>query len=765
MAKKKTTLKNSLQSMAKFKINPITKKLFTISIILTFSFLIFNLFKDIPSPTKLTQGSYPVSTKIYDRHGQLLYEIYADQNRTPIPLKKMPKYLLEATIAIEDKNFYHHHGFDTQGILRAFFNNLTGKRLEGGSTITQQLVKVALLTPERTLRRKLKEAVLALATEVLYSKNQILEMYLNHIPYGGTAYGIESAAQLYFHKSAKNLDLAEAALLAGLPQAPSRYSPFINPNKAKIRQKQVLNRMVAEKFITANQAETAFKEKLKFASPSKKIKAPHFVMYIRQQLEEKYGLQRVEQGGLRVITTLDLKLQQAAQASLSAELDKIKRLKISNGAALITNPATGEVLAMIGSKNYFDDAIDGKVNLTTSLRQPGSSIKPLNYALGLETKIITPSTMLLDTPICFQTKGQLDYCPKNYDGRFHGPVQIRYALANSYNIPAVKVLALNDVVNFIQFAKKMGITTWNDPSRYGLSLTLGSGEVKMTDMAVAFGIFANYGTKVPLHTILRVTDYHHHILETYQPKTISNQVQAMKNLEPSHCLDQPKQCPFPKPLSPETSFLISSILSDNQARTPAFGSHSALFIPHFTVAVKTGTTNNMRDNWTIGYTPNLLVATWVGNNDNTPMSYVASGITGASPIWHDLMNLALKKYPPNQPNWLQPPPGIQTISVCLDSGVMPAADNHCATRPEFFIKNTVPTHLRLIRKNIWVNRDTHRPPTSPDEFQNVELEEHLVASDPFVQDYCLDCQPLPEGQTEPPIKVSYFSGVFNLNDR
>ncbi len=741
------------------------RRLLAVVFIFLFSFLTINLFKDIPSPTTLSKGSYPVSTKIFDRHGQLLYEIYANKNRTPISIKSMPKHLLEATIAIEDKNFYHHHGFDTQGILRAIYKNLTGKHLEGGSTITQQLVKVALLSPERTLRRKLKEAVLALATEILYSKDQILEMYLNHIPYGGTAYGIEAASQLYFHKSAKDLDLAEAALLAGLPQAPSRYSPFINPRKAKLRQKQVLDRMVTEKFITASQAETAFKEKLKFASPSKKIKAPHFVMMVRQQLEEKYGLRRVEQGGLRVTTTLDLQLQQAAQASLAAELNKIKRLHISNGAALITNPATGEILAMVGSKNYFNDEIDGKVNVTTSLRQPGSSIKPLNYALGLETKVITPSTMLLDIPTCFQTGNQPAYCPKNYDGQFHGPVQIRYALANSYNIPAVKVLALNDISNFIQFARKMGISTWDKPDQYGLALTLGGGEVRMTDMAVAFGVFANYGTKVPLHSILKITDYRHQTLAEYQPKTIQQKVQAMKLLEPSDCLNNQTKCPLSKPLSPETAFLISSILSDNNARAAAFGYHSSLLIPHHTVAVKTGTTNDMRDNWTIGYTPNILVATWVGNNDNTPMSYVASGVTGASPIWHDLMSLALKHYQTQANNWLQPTPNIKTVSVCVDSGVMPAADNHCPVRPEFFIKGTVPTHLRLTKKQIWINRDTHQPPVKPEDFNNLELQEHLVASDPFTQDYCLDCEPLPEGQKKPAVKVRYYPGSFNLEDR
>lgn len=694
-------------------------------------FLLFLFLKDLPSPTKLNKpNSYPISTKILDRNGKLLYEIYDDQNRTPIKLDELPKYLKEATISIEDKNFYSHHGFDTGGILRAAWKTVTGQRLEGGSTITQQLVKVALLTPERTISRKIKEAILTVATEVLYSKNQILEMYLNHIPYGGTAYGIEAAAHRFFNKNAKDLSLAEATLLVGLPQAPSRYSPLGNPDSAKARQSQVLARMVEEKYLSNEEATTAKNTELHFADSGTDIRAPHFVMYVREILEEKYGVQAVEQGGLHVTTTLDLDLQDTAQASLSAELVNLKKLKISNGAALATNPSTGEILMMIGSKDYFSEDIDGKVNVTTRLRQPGSSIKPLNYALGLETNIITPSTMLLDTPVCFEVVGQTNYCPKNYDNSYRGLTQIRFALGNSLNIAAVKVLSLNSVEGFISFARKMGITTWNDPSLYGLSLTLGGGEVMMTDMATAFGVFANQGIKVPLHAILKVEDSSGKILEEYHPED------GMRNGD--------------KVLSEETSFLISHILSDNNARSAAFGTNSVLNVPGKTISVKTGTTNNQRDNWTIGYTPKLLVATWVGNNDNSPMSYVASGVTGASPIWQKIMKYALRN---TKTEGLVKPESIVGASVCSNSGTLPSPETPCDTRYEYFIKDTIPTVSGITKRELFVNKTTHHPPNNESEYGDVEPREQTVASDPFIKDYCIDCEPYPEGYQEPYITI------------
>ncbi|MFZ2199831.1 MAG: penicillin-binding transpeptidase domain-containing protein, partial [Microgenomates group bacterium] len=423
-------------------------------------------------------------------------------------------------------------------------------------------------------------------------------------------------------------------------------------------------------------------------------------------------------------------LQDVAQATLSAELVSLKKLKISNGAGLITNPGTGEILSMIGSKDYFSKDIDGKVNVTTRLRQPGSSIKPLNYALGLETKVITPSTMLLDTPICFDMVNQPDYCPKNYDNTFRGLTQIRFALGNSLNIPAVKVLALNSLEGFISFARKMGITTWSDPSQYGLSITLGGGEVMMTDMATSFGVFANQGIKVPLHAILKVEDNMGNVLEEY------NQGDGKRNGD--------------KVLSEETAFLISHILSDNNARSAAFGTNSVLNVPGKTVSVKTGTTNNLRDNWTIGYTQNLLVVTWVGNNDNSPMSYVASGVTGASPIWQKIMKFALRDIKTPGP---EKPESIEGASVCTNSGTLPTPESPCDTRYEYFIKDTIPTVSGISKRELFVNKTTHHPPNNESEFADVEPREQTVASDSFVKDYCIDCEAYPEGYQEPPITI------------
>ncbi|MFH0943275.1 MAG: transglycosylase domain-containing protein [Candidatus Beckwithbacteria bacterium] len=698
-----------------FKTHP-RQAVFIIGAALIFLVGLIIIFNDLPSPGKLNSDAFPVSTKILDRHGQLLYEIYADQNRTPIKLTDLPDYIKQATIAIEDKNFYKHHGFAWEGITRAFLNTIFKQKLQGGSTITQQLVKTTLLTPERTIKRKIREAILSFATEVRYSKTEILEMYLNHIPYGGTSYGIEQAAQTYFGKSAQALTLAEAALLAGLPQAPTRYSPFgANPDLAKSRQQQVLSRMLEDKYISREEFDSAINQPLELKPPTQSILAPHFSLYIKEILVDKYGLPLVEKGGLRVTTSLDLNLQQFAEAAIATETAKLAKANVTNAAALITKPRTGEILAMVGSKDYFDESIDGNVNVTTRLRQPGSSIKPINYAVGL-AKGFTPSTMFLDVPVCFNVPGQRSYCPKNYDATFHGPVQMRFALGNSFNIPAVKMLAANSVESMIATASAMGITTFTDPSRYGLSLTLGGGEVKMVDMAVAFGVFANAGLKVDLTPILKVETYTGEVLEQID----------LENQLPSGT----------KAISPEIAYLISHILLDNNARSQAFGSNSELVIRNHAVSVKTGTTDDLRDNWTIGYTPSFLIAVWTGNNDNTPMSpWLVSGVSGAAPIWHDLMTYLLADQPDE---WPAKPETVVGLSVCSLTGYRPNPDSPCETRFEYFIKGQEPGIEPQLKKGVWIDKTTNHPPL-PGVTENLEMQDHLLLSDPVQTDYCLDC--------------------------
>ena len=403
--------------------------------------LLFLILRDLPDPNKLIDRQPLLTTKIYDRHRQLLYKIYRNQNRTLIKINELPIQLVQAVIAIEDAEFYQHHGLSLKGMFRAVWQNLRKGELAGGSTITQQLVKNALLTPEKTWSRKIKEVLLALRVERQFSKDEIMQMYLNEVGFGGSIYGIEEASWSYFGKPAAKLDLAEAALLAGLPASPTTYSPFgANPELAKQRQEQVLRRMKEEKFVTKEEEEKAQKENLKYQKQATEIQAPHFVMYVRELLEQKYGKEMVENGGLEVYTSLDLELQKKAQKIVSEEVEKVKPLKIGNGAALVTKPETGEILAMIGSVDYFDLEHDGNVNVTTRWRQPGSSIKPVNYAVALANGF-TPATLLSDTPITYEVAGQPSYSPNNYDGQFHGEIPLRVALASSYNVPAVKVLA------------------------------------------------------------------------------------------------------------------------------------------------------------------------------------------------------------------------------------------------------------------------------------------------------------------------------------
>lgn len=654
-------------SLNLFKVIFPTKKiifsLVSLLVIAAFAYLLFTIFYGLPNPNRLNTRDQAVSTKIYDRNNQLLYKIYRNQNRTLVQLKDIPVYLVQATIAVEDAEFYRHRGFSWKGIFRAALRNLKGDKLYGGSTITQQLVKNALLTPERTWRRKIKEIVLSLLVEAKFSKDEILQMYFNEVGYGGATYGIEEASQLYFNKSINELSLAEAALLAGLPASPTSYSPFgTHPEKAKERQEIVLRRMEEENFITKEQRKEASEQSIRLAPQRTDIRAPHFVMYVKELLVKKYGERMVEEGGLEVKTSLDLNLQGTVEKIVSEEINQLQNLHITNGAALVTNPQNGEILAMVGSKDYFDLKNDGNVNVALSIRQPGSSIKPINYAVALQNGF-TPATVISDTPITYQVAGQPPYSPKNYDNRFHGNVPLRIALASSYNVPAVKVLAAFGVDRMIDLGEKMGITTWGERSRFGLSLTLGGGEVKMIDMNVAYGTLANLGEKVDLNPILEIKNYKGESLQ--------------KN---------PKEVKKERALPAQVAYLLTNILSDPIARIPAFGPHSWLNIenhPH--VAVKTGTTQNLRDNWTIGYTSDFVVSVWVGNNDNSPMSYVASGVTGASPIWNKITTLILKDLPDKE---FPQPENLIKVEICSLTGTL--ACEGCGGKWEYFTVGSEP---------------------------------------------------------------------------
>ncbi len=691
------------------------------------------LIRDLPSPHNLTsQDRFAVGSQIFDRNGVLLYEVFADENRIPIALSDLPPHVYQASIAIEDQNFYKHMGIDFRGVARAVVSNFRGNRLEGGSTITQQLVKNALLSNERSWQRKVKEAVLALLTETIYSKDQILEMYLNYISYGGTSVGIESAAHTYFDKDAKDLTIAEAALLAGLPQAPSRYSPFgSTPEFAKQRQVEVLRRMEEEKMITKLQREQAESETLNFALKASDIKAPHFVFYVRDLLYEKYGVETVEKGGLRITTTLDLNLQETAQASMSAELDKLDGYNVGNGAALVVKPNTGEILAMIGSRDYFDTGRDGQVNVTLASRQPGSSIKPIMYATAFQEKLLNPGTMLVDAPTCFPIPNQKPYCPKNYDGSFRGAVSVRSSLGNSLNIPAVKGLKLIGLETFIDQATKMGITTWTDPSRYGLSLTLGGGEVRMIDMAQAFSVLANEGVKVPLTPILKITDYRDTVLFDLHPE------KRIENLQFLSDYGDLRKDDLVRVMDRAPAYLASHIMQDNKARMQAFGARSQLVVPNQIVSAKTGTTNDLKDNWTVGFTPEFLVITWVGNNDNTPMNpRLVSGITGAAPIFNAIMRTVLAG---KEPVWQEKPPDVLSAQVC-ETGFPKQEGSDCSPRDtELYWKFGQPSRSKWVKQNTWINPQTGLPPAYGEVIDGLVLEERTILQDPVTEQYCADC--------------------------
>lgn len=662
------------------------------------AYLFWNLIiKGLPSPRELTARNLEESTKIYDRNGILLYKIYENQNRTPVSLSRIPDHVKAATLAIEDAEFYSHPGFSIRGIMRATVRMLEKKEISGGSTITQQLVKNALLSPEKTLTRKLKEFVLAIQVEQAYSKDEILEMYLNEVSYGGTAYGIQEAARMYFDKDVNKLTLGEAALLAGLPKSPTQYSPFgPNPSSAFEREKEVLHLMKVNGYIKEEQEKEALSEKITFAANKIEIKAPHFVMYVRSALEEKYGKEVVEKGGLEVITSLDYQIQKLAERVISEEIEKLTPLNVRNGAAVVLNPQTGEILAMVGSKDYFDTKNDGNVNVTTSLRQPGSSIKVVNYAYALSHGY-TPATIIPDTPVTFLVQGQPPYTPKNYEGGFRGNLPLRSAFAESRNVAAVKVLASYGVGNMMDMGKRLGITTWKNPENYGLSLTLGGGEVKLIDLAQVYAAVANYGKRPEITSILKVSNNkggileENHCIKVKPPMVASAQelgfsVYASESGQAAQETNR-QSCQGERVLDARVSYLITDILRDNKARTPAFGPNSALVIAnHSEVAVKTGTSNDLRDNLTVGFNQKYLVAVWVGNNDNSPMARIASGITGAAPIFNKIMS-ALLASEENQ-EW-KVPEGLVQAPICSLTGTLTCQG--CPTKTEWFLQETVPT--------------------------------------------------------------------------
>ncbi len=596
---------------------------------------LFFLIKDLPDTTLLASRQVSESTKIYDKTGGvLLYEIHGEEKRTVISFDEIPDYVKKATVAIEDENFYNHGAVDWKGIARAFLTNIVRGRIsQGGSTITQQLAKNAFLTDAQTITRKLRELVLAIKLERKYTKDEILNLYLNQIPYGSNAYGIQAASQTFFNKNAKDLTLSEAALLAGLPKAPSYFSPYgAHLKDAVARRNTILEKMAELGSINEQEKSGAEKVKLEFAPGLTTIKAPHFAIMVQDYLNQKYGEDYVRTAGLKVITTLDWNLQQVAERVVSEGAQRNEELYAGKNSALVAQDAnTGQVLALVGSRDYFDTANDGNFNVAVQgLRQPGSTIKPFAYIAAFK-KGYTPDTIVFDVETEFDATGDPDksYKPQNFDEKFRGPVTLRQGLSQSINIPSIKTLYLAGIDNVLNLAKAFGITTLTERSRYGLSLVLGGGEAKLIDMVNAYSVFAQDGIKHTQSFIVQVSDKDK-ILEQYS--------------------DEPENV-----IEPQYTRLINNILSDTESRAALFQNSLGLTIfPNQEVAMKTGTTNDYRDAWTIGYTKSIVVGVWAGNNDNTPMQKHGSSILAAVPIWSAFMREALKDRPTD--TFTQPDP-------------------------------------------------------------------------------------------------------------
>lgn len=596
---------------------------------------------------------------LLDRNGKVFYEFNNAHNDTYVQLKDIAPIAQKAVVSSEDKNFYAHPGFSIVGIGNAIYQNLLrAGGGGGGSTLTQQMVKNALLSQERSIFRKYQELVLSIEVERRYSKDEILEMYLNSAYFGEGAFGIEDASKAYFGKSAKDLDNAEATMLIGLLPAPSAYSPITgDPVKAKQRQKYVLNRMKEDGVLNEEQVTAAYDKQLAYAEQKEQVPdAPHFALMVKDWLEEKYGEEKIARSGYKVTTTLDIDAQGKAQAAVKQQVDRLARSKVSNGSALVMDPRNGEVLALVGSADWNNET-NGKVNMTTATRQPGSSFKPLVYATGIEDRKMTAATIFNDKKTDFGG----GYSPNNYDGRFRGDVTLRRALSNSLNVPAVEAMRQVGISNVMNKAKQAGITTLTDSAtNYGLPLALGSGQARLTEMVGAYAAFGNEGKKNEMQLVLNIVNKNKE--KIYESKAVSSQV-----------------------WSPGTSYIISSILSDNSARAEVFG-NSLTVSANRPVAVKTGTTEDYRDAWTIGYTPSLAIGVWIGNNDNSPMSSVA-GSSGSGPIWLSLMrqllgNKAVEKF--NQPST------VVARDVCKGDGAL-APSKGDNTYTEYFLTGTLPT--------------------------------------------------------------------------
>ena len=673
------------------------------------------LWFSLPGIDKLHELVQTPSTRIVDRNGLLLYEIIDPKggHHTPLTMDQIPLAMRKAAIAVEDANFYSNPGVDVIGIIRALWINIKGGEvLAGGSTITQQLARMLVLSEnersQRTLIRKLRESLLAWQIAQRYSKDEVILLYLNETYYGNLAYGVESAAQTYFGKDAEHLDLAECALLAGLLQSPVTYDPFIDPEAAKRRQIIVIDLMIKQGLISREEGQVAEQARISYGPIPFAIRAPHFVTYVRHWIEERYGTELLIRGGLIVTTTLDLTLNDTAQEVIRTQLDQLKSPldnspnHNTNDAALIAiDPHDGAIVAMVGSPDFFNARINGAVNAAIVLRQPGSAIKPITYAAAFSSiDGFTSATPMIDVRKSFPTREGLPYVPENYDRIHHGPISVRFALATSNNVAAVSVLQMVGLDQMMNLANELGIHSFRSTDVYGLSLTLGGGEVRLIELTGAYATFANAGKSVDPYAIERIADLSSQLIYSHEPTLNTKQV-----------------------IDPRVAWLITDILADNAARSDAFGLNSVLRLDRPS-AVKTGTTTDWRDNWTIGYTPDLVTGVWTGNADNQPMIRI-SGVAGAGPIWHDFMLEASRG---TQPHQFVQPAGLQHIEICSLSGLLPSKD--CPyTRLEWFIDGTQPTRVDdwYRRVRIDVTNGSIAAPSVPDSQTVSRLAIHLPA--------------------------------------